>query len=134
VLQAHPDMVVASARLAAAAMRWPDQATQLRAVGACRTVAVAGGAPLNPVACLPGHVLANASPLQQLLVPCLLPDAMMALASADGGNVVTELLLLIRSIYVTYAGAHPSPLAKIQELIPSVSDSMLQQVCVFACL
>jgi hypothetical protein len=130
-MQEHHEGVLAAASLAAVAMRWPDQHTQLRAVSACRTIAAAAGAPLNPVATASGNVLPHAAPLQQLLVPRMLPEALMALAAADGGNVVTELLLLIRSVYVAYATAIPSPGSMIKELMPTVSDQALEQVCHF---
>ena len=128
-MQEHHEPVLAAASLAAAAMRWPDQHTQLRAVSACRTISAAAGAPADPVASVSGVVQPGAAPLQQLIVPVILPEAVMALASADGGNVVTELLLLIRSVYVAYAAAAPSPASKIQELMPSVSNTTLEQVC-----
>lgn len=127
-MQGNHEHVLAAASLAATALRWPDQNTQLRAISVCRTIAAAAGAPFNPVASNPGVLQPHAAPLQQLLVPLILPEAMMALASADGGNVVTELLLLIRSIYMAYAAANPSPGSKIQELMPSVSSAALDQV------
>lgn len=116
-------------QLAAAAMQWPDMLTQIRAVAACRTFAAAAGAPMNPVGMQCGVSGAGGSPtLQPLLVPCILHQAVRALASADGPHVASELLLLIRSIYIAAAALQPSPGAQIRQLLPSISDEAMAKV------
>lgn len=129
-MQNHSGTVTAAVQLAAAAMQWPDMMTQIRAVAVCRTVAAAAGAPLNPVGMVCGVGGASGSALlQPLLVPCLLQQAVRALASADGPHVASELLLLIRSIYIAGATLQPAPGAQIHELLPGVSAEALAQVC-----
>jgi hypothetical protein len=123
-------VVSAAVALAAAAMRWPDIQTQLRAISVCRTVAAAAGAPLNPVASQPGTSSAIAADgrLQVLLVPCIFKEAVVALATADAAHTVSELILLIRSIYMSCSGITPSPRSQLQQLAPSVNPYILDQV------
>lgn len=128
LVQNHSGTVTAAVQLAAAAMQWPDLQTQIRAVAVCRTVAAAAGAPLNPVGGACG-VGSGGTLLQPLLVPCLLQQAVRALASADGPHVASELLLLIRSIYVAGAALQPSPAAQIRELLPNVTAQAIAKVC-----
>eukprot|EP00892_Ulva_mutabilis_P010672 jgi/Ulvmu1/7978/UM004_0211.1 len=123
----HSGTVTAAVQLAAAAMQWPDMQTQIRAVAVCRTVAAAAGAPLNPVATACG-VCTGGALLPPLLVPCLLQQAVRALASADGPHVASELLLLIRSIYVARETLQPSAAAQIQQLLPNVTAAAIAQL------
>jgi hypothetical protein len=128
LVQAHGEVVRRSVRLAAAAMLWPDFHTQIRAIAVCRTVAAAAGAPLNPVAPPPAAGLCANANLQALLVPCLLHEALRALSIADEGHAISELMLLIRSIYIACASMHPSPVEKLQEMLPNVRVHNLAEV------
>jgi hypothetical protein len=127
-VQAHADVVCAAVTLAAAAMRWPDIHTQLRAVAVCRTVAAAGGAPLNPALQGAPSGRTAAASLQLLLVPCIFTEAVRALAIANEGHLTSELLLLIRSVYIACAGWQPGPLQQLQSMLPSVTQDSYAQV------
>ena len=133
-MQAHRDLVARCISLAAAAMQWPDLQTQIRAVAVCRTTAAAAGAPLNPVASAPAAAgNSPGSALQPLVVPCLLRQALHGLSVANEGHVISELVLLVRSIYISCAAWQPSPVQQIQELLPSVTATSIAEARRSAC-
>lgn len=129
MVQTHGDMVRGAIALACQAMRWPDTQTQIRAVAVCRTVAAAAGVPLNPVGQAPGVASTTDTRLHDAVVPGMLQSAVHALATATDVHVISELLLLVRSIYVACAKWPRSPASVLQELGLSVTVENLQQVC-----
>jgi hypothetical protein len=114
-------------RLATSAMLWPDLQTQLRAVSVCRTVANAAGAPANPHGGGTGTV-PSAAPLQPLLVPCILDGVVRALAAAADTHYASELLLLVRSIYLASTARQWGAAAKLRELAPGLTAGATAQV------
>ena len=127
-MQAHADVVRAAVMMAAAAMQWPDLHSQLRAVAVCRTVAAAGGAPLNPAIHAPASGRPANPALQPLLVPCVFQEAVRALAVTNEGHLVSELLLLIRSIYIACAQWQPSPTEQLRAMLPSLPQQSVSEV------
>lgn len=121
--------MIACSTLAAAAMQWPDLQTQIRAIAVCRSVAAAAGAPLNPVAQTPSAGGLNAAALQPLLVPVLFQQALRGLSVANEGHVISEFILLIRSIYIACAVWQPSPVAQLQQLLPGCTAEQVAEVC-----
>jgi len=105
-------------------MAWPDNQTAGRAVAVCRTVAAAAGAPLNPV--VTPTAPSPAAALRPLLVGTLLPAALQALARAGSGD--SELLLLVRSLWMACQGDSPSPADVLCAALPSVTPQQIEQV------
>lgn len=127
-MQAHAEVVKEVVSLAAAAMQWPDAHSQLRAVAACRAVAAAAGAPLNPVSVVPGTAAPGAEPLQALLVPCILRATVLALAVVNEGHAASEMLLLVRSVYIVCAQWQPSSIEMLRSLLPNAPQSHFEEV------
>jgi hypothetical protein len=127
-MQTHGSVVREAIGLASQAMRWQDTQTQMRTVAVCRTVAAAGGAPLNPVGQATGAASTADRRLQDVLLPGMLQSAVHALATATDVHVISEILLLVRSIYIACSTWANGPASVLQELVPSVTSQKLQQV------
>jgi hypothetical protein len=127
-VQAHEDVVRRAVALAAAAMQWPDAHTQLRATAVCRTAASVAGAPLNLVSATPADCSPAAAALKPMLVPCILKEAVVALSAVSEGHAASEMLLLVRSIYIACAQWQPSSMEQLRSMLPNTPQEVFAQV------
>lgn len=115
-------------------MQWQDAQTQTRAVAVCGAIASAAGVPANPAAApsqaTAGHAEAH---LQPLVVPCIFDAALRALATVSDGHISSEIILLLRSIFIACAQWRPSPAQQLQSLIAGVSDDAIAEVRLVSC-